>query len=79
LAGWIWARPSVDRLKQDLDLALSKLEDRNRFDREVVVPAIISNSDQLEEVVEVIKANADVMKRATEHMDKEDRRRRSAP
>jgi hypothetical protein len=79
ISGWLWAKPSVDRLQRDLDVAIQRLDERNRFDREVVVPAITSNSDQLEEVVEVIKANADVMKRCTDHMDKEDRRRRSTP
>jgi hypothetical protein len=79
VSGWLWAKPSVDRLQRDLDVAIQRLDERNRFDREVVVPAITSNSNQLEEVAEVIKANADVMKRCIDHMDKEDRRRRSTP
>lgn len=45
--GWLWAKPSVERLQRDLDQALSDLREVRReqreldkANREIVIPAI---------------------------------------
>lgn len=50
LAGWIWFRPAVDNLLSRLDRLEKKLDEREDFIRNVMVPAVHESNDLLKEV-----------------------------
>jgi len=66
IRGLLWFKPSVDRLKQDLDAALNKLEERDRFDRDVVIPTITQNNILYKETTEVVKEALIVIRELTD-------------
>lgn len=46
--GFIWAKPAVQRLEQDLDRALADLRKLEEINREVIIPAVTRSSEIIE-------------------------------
>lgn len=45
IMGWIWPKPSVDRILKDNERMSLELERRNKIDSEVIIPVLISSKD----------------------------------
>lgn len=54
LAGWIWFKPAVDNLLDRLERLEKKLDDREDFIRNILMPAVSESNELLKEVAAIL-------------------------
>lgn len=52
ISGFIWARPAVQKLIEDLDKARADLRRLEELDREVLLPALARSTDLMQRFIE---------------------------
>ena len=52
ISGWIWAKPAVQKLIEDLDKARADLRRIEELDREVLLPALARSTDLMQRFIE---------------------------